>query len=160
MSRAVVVLVIALASTVQAQPKKGPPAAPDETDATRAVVKLGGTLEYSEPRQGLTRKDMVRRPAVLKEGPVRGVAFDGPRLTNAELKTLVKSLAAFPGLQSLTFMNTAVTDDGLKPLAELKGLKAVEFGPGRINGSGLAHLADLGNLRIVRIEGNTTFSPA
>src|SRR5690242_5852547 len=129
-----VLAALSLAASAATQPRKGPPAA-DEAAAVRALEKLGGTARYAPPRDGLSRKEMVREPDRLKEGGVRGVTFEGPRLTNAELKAAVKHLAGLPRLQSLTFTNTAVTDDGLKALADLKRLQSIEVGPGKITGT-------------------------
>src|SRR5689334_8417271 len=88
-----VLAALSMAAAAAAQPRKGPPPAADEAAAVRALEKLGGTARYAPPRDGLSRKEMVREPDRLKEGGVRGVTFEGPRLTNAELKAAVKHLA-------------------------------------------------------------------
>ncbi len=112
------------------------------------VKKFDGKYELKDG--ALVMIDLLDKPATQEDVALIAQMSDLKKLTlwgqNINNES-VKALEALPNLENLTFMKTAIDDEGLAFLPNFKSLKALNLrGCDKITDAGMAHVAKIPNL--------------
>jgi hypothetical protein len=115
--------------------------------AVDAVHRLGGWVDCDD-REG------VQPPAAFFRFfvSVQYVSFFGDTFSDAELDRLQGHFADLPGLRSLRFGHTRVSDRGLKRLEGLTDLWQLDLSDYRVTDAGLQHLGGLTGLEVLHLD--------